>query len=339
MSADIKRTVPLLALCASIALLGWGTVAETLPPPVEVAEALAATEQQMQSYSEQVAGTGLTFDLVPVPSGSLSRHSTPPIAVDAFWMSRLEITWDLYRQFMLQLDLERSRPPVLQDEAADAVSRPTPPYVPMDFGMGTEGLPAISMTQFAARHFTRWLSARTGRFYRLPTEAEWEYACRAGAEPEPDATPVGWSRENSERSYHPGGAWPANAWGLHDMLGNVAEWTLDAYAPPSATALPGHEPVWPTEVYSRTVRGGAFTDPAERLDCATRRGSSEAWKARDPQIPQSIWYLTNARFVGLRVVRPLRPPPPETWSRYWDPDDPETAEILAEQRAAAGLAQ
>ncbi|MEM1248210.1 MAG: SUMF1/EgtB/PvdO family nonheme iron enzyme [Acidobacteriota bacterium] len=333
-----QRSIPkLLAVMAGLLLGAAVQQTETLPPAVDVAAAQAASEVEMQSYTEQVAGSGIAFDMVAVPSGQLSRRPDESIAIQALWMSRLEVTWDLYRQFMLQLDLERSREDVPQDAFADAVSRPTPPYVPMDFGMGTEGMPAISMTQFAARHFTRWLSYRTGRFYRLPTEAEWEYACRAGAAPTDDAPTEGWSRENSERSYHPGGAWPANAWGLHDMLGNVAEWTLDAYGPFPETPPPGSEPVWPQDVYSRSLRGGAFTDPTEKLDCATRRGSSEAWKARDPQIPQSIWYLTNARFAGLRVVRPLHPPPPETWTRYWDADDAETAEILAEQRAAAGL--
>ena len=63
-------------------------------------------------------------------------------------------------------------------------------------------------------------------------------------------------------------------------------------------------------MYPQVVRGGAWTDEAPLLRSAARRGSSKDWKSQDPQIPQSIWYFTDANFVGFRVVRPLRTPTP-----------------------------
>jgi formylglycine-generating enzyme required for sulfatase activity len=206
----------------------------------------------------------------------------------------------------------------------------------MDFGMGVAGFPAIAMTQFAARQFTQWLSERTGRFYRLPTEAEWEYACRAGTrtaysfgDDPAELARYGWSLETSpERSYHPVGALAPNAWGLFDLHGNVAEWTLDQYH----ESYPEELPAWPTTLYPRVVRGGSYLDPAERLRCAARRGSSPSWKRRDPQLPPSIWYHTDARFVGFRVVRPLREPTEDERRRAWSADVDEVRRVLERQR-------
>ena len=107
----------------------------------------------------------------------------------------------------------------------------------MSLGMGTsKGLPVGNVTQYAASQFCKWLSAKTGHFYRLPTEAEWEYSARAGSSTayyfgdDPKMIEqYAWSFENSEDSYHPVGQKKPNAWGLYDMHGNVAEWTLDQY--------------------------------------------------------------------------------------------------------------
>ncbi len=141
-------------------------------------------------------------------------------------MDKYETTWDLYRQFMFA-----------KDEGVDAVSRPTRPYVEMSFGMGIEGYPAISMTQHAANKYAEWLSQKTGQFYRLPTEAEWEYACRAGTTTTysfgDDASELGkyaYFALDSGGKYQKVGTKLPNSWGLYDMHGNVMEWTLDQYS-------------------------------------------------------------------------------------------------------------
>jgi formylglycine-generating enzyme required for sulfatase activity len=266
-------------------------------------------------------------------------------------MGATEVTWDLYHVFMLKRDQERRAEgegaTVPQDAWADAVSRPTPPYVPMDFQMsegGTEGYPAICMTQHAARQFTKWLSMKTGRFYRLPTEAEWEYACRAGSTgaysfgDDPAAlADHAWYFDNAGERYHRVAEKRPNAFGLYDMHGNVAEWVLDRHDP-GFYGSHGDGPVkaplaWPGTLYPRVVRGGSWDDDPERLRSAARRGSHEGWKVQDPQMPKSIWYHTDARWVGFRVVRPLVAPPPEERARYWDADTEAVRKIDARQRA------
>jgi formylglycine-generating enzyme required for sulfatase activity len=222
-------------------------------------------------------------------------------------MGKVEITWDEYRLFMQS-----------KDEGVDAVTRPTRPYVEMSFGMGIEGYPAISMTQHAANKYAEWLSARTGQFYRLPTEAEWEYACRAGTTTDlPDPGDYAWYSANSKGKYQKVGTKKPNAWGLYDMLGNVMEWTLDQYEPYRAN--PATDP-WakPRQAYPISARGGSWMDPASSVRCAARTPSDPSWKQQDPQMPKSIWYETDAQGLGFRLVRPLKIPSPEEMYKYWN---------------------
>jgi formylglycine-generating enzyme required for sulfatase activity len=165
--------------------------------------------------------------------------------------------------------------------------------------------------------YCRWLSTKTGKTYRLPTEAEWEYACRAGSKTAysfGDASQIrdyAWYTQNSDGKPQKVGTKKANAWGLHDMHGNVAEWCIDhydqAFYGTFKAGTPALFPVLlPTDQrYSHVARGGSWDDEAPLLRSAARRGSEDDWSMLDPQQPKSIWWHTNATFVGFRVVRPL----------------------------------
>lgn len=300
------------------------------------ARAGTASDEGFEPYREAVPGTDVSLEMMPIPAGEFVLGTAPDeagrsddegpqvrVAIDGFWMAAHEVSWDAFRRFMLREADARVDP----DRVAAAVSSPTPPYVEMSFGMGITSYPAISMTQHAASKYAQWLSAKTGRFYRLPTEAEWEYACRAGGSAAysfgNDADGLdehGWYWENSDGQYRPIGTKAPNAWGLHDMHGNVWEWTLDRYEPHYAASEQPLDNPWAQarRLYPRVVRGGSWMDDAPALRCGARRASSEDWKMQDPQLPKSIWYHTDAQWLGFRLVRPRRVPTAEMMHAYWN---------------------
>ena len=312
------------------------------PPLAPIEDAVANSASTMRAYTEAITGTDVTFGMLAIRGGSFRMGSPASekqrkeeellhtALVSPFWIGSHEVTWNEYHLFMLKLDVEeRARgnaDAVPQDAWADAVSRPTPPYVPMDFEMGTDGFPAVCMTQFAAKQYTKWLSMKTGRFYRLPTEAEWEYACRAGTSTaysfgdDAKALPEhAWFFDNADDRYHAVGSKLPNPWGLFDMHGNVAEWVLDRHDKDDYASSPERDPIaWPTGLYPRVVRGGSWDDDARDLRSAARRGSRKGWKVQDPQLPKSIWYHTDASFVGFRVVRPLVEPSEKDKAAFWE---------------------
>lgn len=303
-------------------------------------------QADMKPYTGSVPKTtGKEYKMVPIPGGEFLLGSPPSeknrkedegpqvkVKIEPFWMGAHEIPWDLYMSFMLTPDARykdgAKKDPKPTDTIVDAVSSPTAPYVDMTFGMGQDGFPAISMTEHAASKFCQWLSAQTGHFYRLPTEAEWEYAARAGStsawfwgDDPAQLEKYAWVFANSDGKTQPIGKKQPSPWGLYDIYGNAAEWTLDQYGEKFYASLsPGVvEPFnQPKTLYPRVVRGGSWDDDPERCRSASRRYSSEAWKQQDPQLPKSIWYHTNAQFLGFRIVRPLAVPPPEKMHLYWN---------------------
>lgn len=287
-----------------------------------------------ESFVPYLVDVEESIKMVPVDGGAFVMGATDDksqqikVEVDSFWMGKYEITWEQYKQFSAEVMnnlREQDLPGKEIGVDADVISLPSPSYVDMSFGMGTDGYPAISMTHYAASMFTKWLTAKTGNFYRLPTEAEWEYACRAGLDSEPsDVEDRAWYKENSDRSYQKVGTKEPNSFGLYDLLGNVAEWTTDQFYEDyySRIAESGDEPVenpWfkPTELYPRTVKGASWMDEQDQVSCAKRRGSDAGWKMLDPQLPKSRWWHTSAQFLGFRIVRPLNAPTPEEMEEYW----------------------
>ncbi len=206
-----------------------------------------AEESQMKPYTNTIPGTRVTFSLVPIPGGEFTMGSPDSepgrkadegpqhkVKISPFWMGQYEVTWNEYELFMYPDEERRTRATVPTDAAgdqlADAVTHPSKPYVEMSFGMGKDGFPAIAMTHHAANKYCQWLSAKTGQFYRLPTEAEWEYACRAGTtttyfwgEDASKLPEYAWFEQNSDFKYQKVGKKKPNPWGLYDIYGNVVE--------------------------------------------------------------------------------------------------------------------
>lgn len=222
------------------------------------------------AFTQQVPGATATMRMVGVPGGP----ETGP-----FWIGVTEVTWDLYDVFVYRLD----EPPNAPD-GADAVARPSKPYISMDRGFGHAGYPAISMSSRAAEAFCAWLSERTGRRYRLPTEREWRHVCSLGARERTDYPAIAWCRENAGGTTHPVASKGPDALGLYDLLGNAAEWCVG-------------------DDGRHVVTGGSYRDRAARLGCDARLEPTPDWNASDPQLPKSVWWLADAGFVGFRVVR------------------------------------
>ncbi|MEQ8210489.1 MAG: SUMF1/EgtB/PvdO family nonheme iron enzyme [Lacipirellulaceae bacterium] len=335
----------------------------------------------MVPYVVTIPGSDVKFEMVPIPGGTFLLGSSESeanrgddegpqveIEVPPFWMAKTEVTWAEYRQFMSLYDkfkqvatlrtqlktdkqakktLERTK--ALQElvqstpEEVDAVTSPTPLYYPeVTYESGEDpDLPAVTMTPYAARQYTKWLSLVAGQTYRLPSEVEWEYAARAGStsaysfgDSAEDIGSYGWFVENSDDRSQPVGKKKANPWGLHDMHGNVAEIVLDEYAADTYEKLAKLEGAtsqqaiqWPAKQFPRVVRGGSWLDDPAALRSAARFSTDDLeWKASDPNLPLSPWWYTEifpAGGVGFRVMRPLEPLSKELQKKAWEIDAPE----------------
>ncbi|MDB4673206.1 SUMF1/EgtB/PvdO family nonheme iron enzyme [Verrucomicrobiales bacterium] len=313
------------------------------------AKIVATTEAEGNNndpYTATIPISDASFDMVPITGGSYlmgapdsdsdaddDEQPQREISVAPFWMGKTEVTWAEYSPFQVtKVDRFKNGSPKVMPEnpdLIDAVSQPTTPYVEMSFGMGIDGYPAIAMSQHAALKYCQWLSSQTGHFYRLPTEAEWEYAARAGTTTKfyfgdtADAIDdYEWYYENAglpEEKYQMVGKKKPNPWGLHDMLGNVKEWCMDGYEKDAYTKpLPDIGYTETTARYPRVARGGEWDSDPEDLRVTARSDSKLVWNKRDPQLPKSIWYETEGLWLGFRVVRPMEVPSAEDMYRIWN---------------------
>lgn len=285
-------------------------------------------KKTFSSYTTTIPGTTVDFKMVTVPAGNfmMGNNEKDPqhkpdespqqkVTITAFWMCEHEVTFDEFELFYEDQSLS-------VNSDVDAVTRPTPQYIDFSLGMGKQGgFPVNSLSQHSAMMYCKWLYKKTGKFYRLPTEAEWEYACRAGTSSTyyfgDDSTQLAqyaWYKTNSENKFKKVMQKKPNAWGLYDMLGNVSEWVLDQYDENYFTTIGANATnplIPPASRYPKTIRGGGFDEQAGMLRCAARNKSLALWNRRDPQIPKSKWWLTDAGNVGFRIVSPLEQPTPE----------------------------
>jgi formylglycine-generating enzyme required for sulfatase activity len=282
-----------------------------------------------KDYTEKISGSEVSFDMVAIPGGTFTMGSPEdekgrakdegpqhPIQLRPFWMGKCEVTWD-------EFDLFRNPDPEAKEKGEaektfDAKSRPTPYYEDETYGFGREKHPALTMSHHAAMEYCRWLSLKTGKTYRLPTECEWEYACRAntktayffGDDPK-KIDDYAWYAKNSDSGTQEVGKKKPNPWRLHDMYGNVYEWCVDHYARDTYGKYPRDKAsfnpvILPTDKrFAHVTRGGCWADDPERCRSAARLGSNAEWIKLDPNRPQSIWWLTRWSVVGFRVVRPV----------------------------------
>ena len=300
------------------------------------AESKEQTEADMEEYTAPIPDyPNIEFTMVPIKGGKFKLGSPDSeadrgddegpqveVEIEPFWMGKHEVTWDEYIKFMLP-ELPRNKDGSLANPKPDAsiielVARPTEPYQEMSFGMGQDGYPAICMTQHAANKYCEWLSAQTGHFYRLPTEAEWEYACRAGTDTaysfgdDPgQLDDYAWHFLNSDFQYQLVGQKKPNPWGLHDMHGNVIEWTLDQYTPDRYATLDAATPwVQSTTPYPHVARGGSWDDDPQDLRSAARPPITRRLETTGPSAAQVHLVSHRCRLARLPPGPPTQSPVP-----------------------------
>jgi formylglycine-generating enzyme required for sulfatase activity len=238
--------------------------------------ALFAQTAAPTAYRESIGGTLVSFEMVPVPAGTATVEGKA-VEVHPFYIGRTEVTWDMYDVFAFGLDKEKD------PGKGDAIARPSQPYGAPDYGWGHAGYPVISVARGGAEAFAQWLSAKTGKTYRLPTEAEWTRAAELAGKGVPVAE-ISWNRGNASARTHPVGTRKPDALGLFDLFGNAAEWVT-------------------TSDGTGVARGGSFRDNASDVRPSARAVQDNSWNERDPQLPKSRWWLSDGPFVGFRLVR------------------------------------
>ncbi len=230
-----------------------------------------AGDPDPKAFTESIGGTARSIEMIPVAAIS---------GAGSIWMSKTEIPWEVLDICIYGFDKVDGKS---DSPSADVVTRPTKPYIAMDRGFGHAGWPANSVGFKNANTFCQWLSAKSGKHYRLPTVAEWKHACEMGKISADAVSDFAWFDENSDGTTHKVGTKKADAQGLHDLYGNLAEWCVQTDG-------------------SGVVLGGSYREAKNEIGCSELQVESPKWNRTDPQIPKSIWWLADAGWIGFRVV-------------------------------------
>ena len=237
-----------------------------------------------------VVGIHVKPDMISLPQGILRQRDIPDedhsseqpvraIHIKKFAMGRHEVTFEEYDRFAIATD--RS--------------------LPRDEGWGRGSRPVINVSWEDARDYTQWLSQETGLRYRLPSDAEWEYAARnggkeegwAGTSDETQLADYAWFNSNSSGRTQPVGTKKANGLGLQDMSGNVWEWVEDC---------------WHDAYQDAPANGAAWLD-ANEGDCGIRLRRGGAWTDTSMSLHSSLrnWYSADTRsiLIGFRLAQDL----------------------------------
>ncbi|GDX41099.1 hypothetical protein LBMAG21_13910 [Armatimonadota bacterium] len=258
-------------------------------PAIPITE-VDANSKKLEPFEEKIPGTVVKFKMIPILGGKITildptKDNAPKtIEVKPMWVGKTEVTWDEYDVFLFRLDLSEED----RKAGVEAKARPSKPYGAPDRGFGHEGYPAIGISYYSAQEYCKWLSLKTGKKFRLPTSAEWQFFATAGEKKayplnNDDLDKVGWYWDNADDKTHEVATKEANKWGLYDILGNAAEWAVDL----------------DKEGY---IYGGAFSDKRPLVTPYSRKKNTPDWDATDPQNPKSKWWLKDGPFVGFRVV-------------------------------------
>jgi formylglycine-generating enzyme required for sulfatase activity len=288
---------------APLALDGW---------PFPAAQAQAMQRKAGPASMELDLGNGVKMQFVLVPAGRFvmgdlqgfpDERAPSVVTIDRpFYLGRLEVTNQQFACFDQKHDSA-----YIDGRGKDRTTRGTPANLPDQ--------PVVRVSWNEALAFCEWLSQKSGCRCTLPTEAQWEWACRAGTAAQynfgpyqpgqknlanvADAGMANWNFGRFEAGYQdgsqfsaPGGRYPGNAWGLADMHGNVAEWCLTRYAPYPYRTADGREDARPSGL--KVVRGGSWADPL--------RFATSAFRWRYPA-HQPVYN------VGFRVLCQPKPTP------------------------------
>lgn len=297
--------------------------------PVTTTQAVfteSAAVEKFDNYTERIPGTDIEFEMVAIPGGTFQMGSPESeenrradegpvrqVKLSPYWIGKTEVTWDEYEAFYAATKSEGRSSDTKALSDVDAMTGPTPPWGNPGQGWGRGKRPAITMSHRSAVTYCNWLSKVTGKTYRLPTEAEWEYACRGGTKDayffdpaESTDKPYAFYSDNSDEKTHTPSEVKPNPYGLLNMAGNVCEFCLDWYGEKTYASYPEGlvvNPRGPESGDERVIRGGSFLTGLSELRSAARDYTRhDDWVRTDPQIPKSVWWYSDSIDVGFRVV-------------------------------------